>query len=154
MTVTNSRQDPRSWFLANELPWTPSIGEALDDLGVDSVEDIKMMKPDEWNALFADDKPIKQRKAEKVYGELCQEAMSTIPVVTATAVSPNESQSTEEQSTRPQPEAPSTNIMEDRLDTPTSHDGKSKKTDEDECVELCLHCCLCCSDEDESCEKL
>jgi len=89
MTIPQSpEEDLNSWFLAKELPWTTSIQKSLDDLGVDSVQDVKTMKPEEWKALFANEKLIQQRKAEQAYKDLCGEiAAAATPVVAVTAVS-------------------------------------------------------------------
>eukprot|EP00581_Thalassiosira_minuscula_P004192 CAMPEP_0183742890 /NCGR_PEP_ID=MMETSP0737-20130205/64933_1 /TAXON_ID=385413 /ORGANISM="Thalassiosira miniscula, Strain CCMP1093" /LENGTH=188 /DNA_ID=CAMNT_0025978485 /DNA_START=34 /DNA_END=601 /DNA_ORIENTATION=+ len=102
MTIPQSpEEDLNSWFLAKELQWTTSIQKSLDDLGVDSVQDVKMMKPEEWKALFADEKLIQQRKAEQAYKDLCGEiAAAAIPVFAVTAVSATEHQA------KPIPSAP------------------------------------------------
>lgn len=163
MTVSLSQEDLRSWFLSKDLSWTPSIEKTLDDLGVDSVQDIKMMKLDEWKSMFADEKPIKQRNAEKVYEELCQEiVVSAIAVVAATAISMDFQ-------TEPTPSAPMAEIIEERFTqpvpstsapvansrnirangtkersaNPTTRGDESRKTDEDLCCECCNACLLC-----------
>jgi len=41
-----------------------------------------VMTLDAWNAMFTDEKSIKQQKSEKVYRDLCQEATSTVSAIT------------------------------------------------------------------------
>jgi len=80
------------------------VAGALSDLGIDSIEDVKMLKPEEWSALFAEEMLVKRRKAEQAYSDLCRE----MAVVTATAVPIVESQC------QPAPSAPVAEMIQER----------------------------------------
>jgi len=71
MTVLDySNANLSSCFFINGLSWTSSIEKVLGDLSIVSIVEIHLTKPEEWNNMFTDQKPIKQQKAQKIYTEI------------------------------------------------------------------------------------
>ena len=63
----------RDFFHTNGLPWQPSIEKSLIDDGYDTIELLKVMKKEEWNALFSGEKVSQQRLSGIVFRDLQQE---------------------------------------------------------------------------------
>ena len=54
------------WFATHGLPYDKEKAKELDDLGADSVEMLKLLEPGEWASLFANEKPLVRKKAQRV----------------------------------------------------------------------------------------
>ena len=59
--------DVGGWFIDHGLPFTSDIANDLDDWGVKNVEEMKLLKLEDFLELFENEKKIIKRKAEAVY---------------------------------------------------------------------------------------
>ena len=78
----------RIFFINNGLPWTTSIEKPLSEQGFQNVELLKLLKDDEWDALFVNGKIAQknigisslQRSASRLFEgiEMCDTDSSEI----------------------------------------------------------------------------
>mmetsp|Transcript_2408 Transcript_2408/g.3396 ORF Transcript_2408/g.3396 Transcript_2408/m.3396 type:complete len:99 (-) Transcript_2408:772-1068(-) len=61
------------WFRSNTLPWNDEIEDFLDDMGVETVEQLKFITKDQWDGLFSTEKNVVKLTAQKVYKEYLDE---------------------------------------------------------------------------------
>ena len=91
--------DPvRKFFVSKGLPWNSSIEEKLSEDGYNSVELIKFMEQDEWEALFANEKVARKRLALKVFQDLKEQPVKTSSCDTEIPISPSSEPSPKAQS--------------------------------------------------------
>ena len=64
----------QAWFDRHNLPWTEFVfKELIDKLGVETIEDLKLLLAEEWEGLFSQEKPIIRRRATAAYESLTKE---------------------------------------------------------------------------------
>ena len=63
------------WFRSNTLPWNDEIEDFLDDMGVETVEQLKFITKDQWDGLFSTEKKVVQLTAGMVYDKYLNEAV-------------------------------------------------------------------------------
>ena len=61
------------WFRSQTLPWTDAIEDFLDEKGYETVEQLKFMKKEQWDELFADEKDVVKYTADQVYNDCLHE---------------------------------------------------------------------------------
>eukprot|EP00573_Skeletonema_grethae_P000713 CAMPEP_0201688904 /NCGR_PEP_ID=MMETSP0578-20130828/2576_1 /ASSEMBLY_ACC=CAM_ASM_000663 /TAXON_ID=267565 /ORGANISM="Skeletonema grethea, Strain CCMP 1804" /LENGTH=166 /DNA_ID=CAMNT_0048173377 /DNA_START=69 /DNA_END=569 /DNA_ORIENTATION=- len=63
------------WFRSKTLPWNDEIEDFLDDMGVETVEQLKFITKDQWDGLFSTEKKVVQLTAGMVYDKYLNEAV-------------------------------------------------------------------------------
>ena len=58
------------WFKNHRLPWNEAVTEVLEDLGIDSVEDLKLLTNKHVDELFPGAKFIVKQRAELAWKDL------------------------------------------------------------------------------------
>ena len=71
------------WFATHGLPYDKEKAKELDDLGADSVEMLKLLEPGEWASLFANEKPLVRKKAQRVIENLIEEGFDSKKTATS-----------------------------------------------------------------------
>lgn len=57
------------WFHSKTLPWTAEIENFFDDKGYKTVEQLKFLKKEQWDELFAEEKDVVKFTADQVYND-------------------------------------------------------------------------------------
>mmetsp|Transcript_5505 Transcript_5505/g.7701 ORF Transcript_5505/g.7701 Transcript_5505/m.7701 type:complete len:192 (+) Transcript_5505:28-603(+) len=100
------------WFRSKTLPWNQEIEDFLDDKGVETVEQLKLLTKDQWIGLFSTAKDIVKLTAEKVYNDYLDEEIDLKKCATELHLKP----------------APSVKNTAEKK-APHKDDGSSKKMD-------------------------
>ena len=82
------------FFINNGLPWTPVIKKFLSEQGSENVDLLKLLKDDELDALFVNEKIAQKRLASVVFKDLQADCLKAYKCVTQTLLKPHDSEPT------------------------------------------------------------
>ena len=84
----------RIFFINNGLPWTTSIEKPLSEQGFQNVELLKLLKDDEWDALFVNGKIAQKILASVVFKDLQADCLKASKCATQTPLKSHDSEPT------------------------------------------------------------
>ena len=82
------------FFINNGLPWTQAIEKFLSKKGFKNVELLKLLKDDEWDNLFVNEKIVQKRLASVVFKDLQADSLKAPKCVTQTPLKSHDSEPT------------------------------------------------------------